>query len=454
MADNSVPVYAVLLAGGVGTRLWPVSRERHPKQLAKFIGNDSLIQTTVKRLLPVIPADAIKIVCGNEHVDDISRHLDEIGISPAHKIIAEPCGRNTAPAILLAVLSIMKAEKDAIVCVFPADHVIGDEESFYERLRSAIQLAESGHIVTFGITPSYPETGYGYIEGGAPLPAGAQKTKRFVEKPDLETAQRYIQAGNFFWNSGMFAFRMSVIYKEFEQFQPDLLDRMKRLNPSDDKNRDRGYNELPNISIDYAIMEHTHRSAVLPSNFGWSDIGSWKSLYDFLPKNADANVIGGDVMAHETRNCFIKGHDRLIATNRLENLVVVETSDAVFVSDLESSRDVKHIVAQLKNLDRKEHREYQTLIYHWGSDTALDNRNGYCVNRLIISPGSVCAVSISFASHRQWTGVSGKGCIDVGSVSENIMSGVTVSAASGDVVTITNQSDRPLVVIQLFCDES
>ena len=453
MADNSMSVYAILLAGGVGTRLWPISRERHPKQLAKFIGNDSLIQTTVKRLLPALPADAIKIVCGNEHSDDISRNLSEIGISPVNKIIAEPCGRNTAPAILLAVLSIMKTEKDAIVCVFPADHVISDEGGFHERLQSAIQLAESGHIVTFGITPSYPETGYGYIEGGTPLPSGAQKTKRFVEKPDLETAQRYIKAGNFFWNSGMFAFRTSVIYKEFEQFQPDMLDRMKRLDLSEDKNTDRGYKELPNISIDYAIMEHTRRSAVLPSNFGWSDIGSWKSLYDFLPKNSDANVIDGDVMAHETRNCFIKGHDRLIATNHLENLVVIETSDAVFVSDLESSRDVKQIVAQLKNLDRKEHREYQTLNYPWGSETALDRGNGYGVHRLIISPGSRCTDATRAASHRQWTGVSGKGSIVAGQVSENIMSGVTFSAASGDEVTITNQSDIPLVIIQLFCDK-
>ena len=348
----------------------------------------------------------------------------------------------------------MKAEKDAIVCVFPADHVISDEGVFHERLQSAIQLAENGHIVTFGITPSYPETGYGYIEGGTQLPSGAQKTERFVEKPDLETAQKYIKAGNFFWNSGMFAFRTSVIYKEFEKFQPDLLDRMKRLDRSEDNNTDQLYKELPNISIDYAIMEHTRRSAVLPSDFGWSDIGSWKSLYDFLPKNSDANVIDGDVMAHETRNCFIKGHDRLIATNHLENIVVVETSDAVFVSDLESSRDVKHIVTQLKKLDRNEHREYQTLNYVWGSDTVLDRGDDYCVNRLIISPGSDCTVATSVAAHRQWTGVSGKGNIVVGPVSENIKSGVTVRATSGEVATITNQSDKPLVVIQLFCDES
>lgn len=453
MADNTTPVYAVLLAGGVGSRLWPVSREHNPKQLAKFIGRDSLVQTTVKRLLPVMAADTIKIVCGHEHLHDISRHLIEIGIPPNDKIISEPCGRNTAPAILLAVLSILRTQSDAIVCVFPADHVIRDEGVFHERLKSAIKLAESGHIVTFGITPHYPETGYGYIEGGAKLPAGALKTKRFVEKPDIETARKYIQAGNFFWNSGMFAFRALVIQEEFKQFQPDLLKRMKHLDFSADQKGDQGYRGLPNISIDYAIMEQTRRSAVLPSDFGWSDIGSWKSLYDFLPKNGDANVIDGDVMANETRNCFIKGHDRLIATNRIENIVVVETPDAVFVSDMESSRDVKNIVSQLKDLDRQEHRTHRTLNHSWGTDTLLDRKDGYAVNRLIIYPGSICSIATAAKSYTQWTGVSGKGRIEVGQVSGDMLSGATVSAGSGDRVEITNRSDTPLVVIQLTCAE-
>ena len=449
MADKPATVYAVLLAGGVGSRLWPVSREHNPKQLSKLIGRYSLIQTTVKRLLPVMSADAIKIVCGTEHFNDISRQLTAMGIPPADKIISEPCGRNTAPAILLAVLSIMRTEKDAIVCVFPADHVIRDEGVFHERLRSAINLAERGHIVTFGITPHYPETGYGYIEGGKKLPAGALKTKRFVEKPDSETARKYIQAGNFFWNSGMFAFRASVIQKEFEQFQPDLLQRMKYLDFTADQNRDEGYEKLPNISIDYAIMEHTRRGAVLPSDFGWSDIGSWKSLYDYLPKNGDANVIDGDVMAQETRNCFIKSHDRLIATNRIENLVVVETPDAVFVSDMESSRDVKHIVAQLKDLNRKEHRTHRTRNHSWGTDTLLDRKDGYAVNRLSIYPASVCTIATVAESYRQWTGVSGMGRIDVGQESGNLMSGTTVSAGPGDVVSIKNRGDKPLIVIQM-----
>jgi mannose-1-phosphate guanylyltransferase/mannose-6-phosphate isomerase len=452
-ADNTTAVYAVLLAGGVGSRLWPESRELNPKQLVKFIGKDSLVQTTVKRLLPVMAADDIRIVCGHEHSHEISRHLREIGIPPDNKIISEPCGRNTAPAILLAVLTILREEVDAIVCVFPADHVIGNATVFQERLRIAITLAERGHIVTFGITPHYPETGYGYIEGGEELFAGALKTERFVEKPDLETARKYLQADNFFWNSGMFAFRASIMLEEFERVQPELLKSMYRLGLSTDPPGDEGYANLPSISIDYAIMEHTHRGAVLPSDFGWSDIGTWKSLYEFLPKNRDANVIDGDVIANDTRNCFIMGHERLIATNCIENLVVVETPDAIFVSDIDASREVKRIVAQLKERGREEYLRHRTRHHPWGTETLLERKEGYTVNRLVFYPDSTYTIAAVSDPSWQWTVVAGKGCIDVGAVSRNVSCGETINAALGDVVTIENRDDQPLVVIQLACAE-
>ncbi|MFZ0130982.1 MAG: mannose-1-phosphate guanylyltransferase, partial [Desulfobacterales bacterium] len=316
MAEIETPVYAVLLAGGVGTRLWPVSRQLSPKQLVKFIGRDSLLQATVRRLLPAVAADAIRIVCGGEHRHDVARHLREIGIAAGDKIICEPCGRNTAPAILLAVLKILQREEDAILCVFPADHVIKDAAVFHDRLRSAIDLADSGFVVTFGITPHHPETGYGYIEGSGEMAGGALKTRRFVEKPDLATARQYLAAGNFFWNSGMFAFRASVILEEFKHYQPELLDAMAGLDLYGDRLDVADYMRLPDISIDYAIMERTRKGVVLPSDFGWSDIGSWKSLYDFLSKDKDNNVLDGDVIVQETRNCFIMAHERLIAANR------------------------------------------------------------------------------------------------------------------------------------------
>ncbi|MGD8461234.1 MAG: sugar phosphate nucleotidyltransferase, partial [Desulfobacterales bacterium] len=199
MTDNNLPVYPILLAGGTGTRLWPVSRELYPKQLVKFIGEDSLLQNTIRRLPPVLDTEYVRVVCGQRHFHETAKHLENLGLKALGKLICEPCGRNTAPAILLAVLHIMAAEKDAVLCIFPADHVIQDTDGFHEQLKAAIALAGDGFIVTFGIQPHYPETGYGYVEGGKKLSHGALALKRFVEKPDLATAQKYIKAGNFFW---------------------------------------------------------------------------------------------------------------------------------------------------------------------------------------------------------------------------------------------------------------
>src|SRR5210317_1065090 len=221
MGDLADKVYAILLAGGTGTRLWPVSRQLYPKQLVKFIGDDSLVQSTIKRLSPVLDMENVKIVCGEQHFHETARHMQGIGLQADGKIICEPSGRNTAPAILLAVLHTLIVEKDAVLCVLPADHVIGNIERFHERLAAAIRLAERGYIVTFGIRPHYAETGYGYVEGDAAISEGALRVKRFVEKPDRKTAQQYIKAGNFFWNSGMFAFKASVILDEFRAWQPD-----------------------------------------------------------------------------------------------------------------------------------------------------------------------------------------------------------------------------------------
>ncbi len=356
-------VYPVLLAGGSGSRLWPVSRELFPKQLVNLVGDESLIQSTIKRLVPVLDADRIRVVCGMEHSSGIRRHLEAIGISSENKIITEPCGRNTAPAILLAMMNIIKTDSDAILLVFPADHDIRDVSKFQDDLIKAIRLAEMNYIVTFGIKPNYPETGYGYIEGGTSVKNGAVTIKKFVEKPDEKTAQQYIKAGNYFWNSGMFAFKASVMLEEFRTDEPDILKSMQEIIKKTDSAKDDLYRKLPDISIDCSIMEKTVRGVVLPSDFGWSDIGSWKSLYDILPKDSGNNVVDGDVVLRDTKNCFIKGEKRLVVANGLENILVVETPDAVFISEMSNSSDVKCIVNELKDQNRRECRvhlsEYQ-----------------------------------------------------------------------------------------------
>jgi mannose-1-phosphate guanylyltransferase/mannose-6-phosphate isomerase len=401
-------VFPVLLAGGSGTRLWPVSRELYPKQLVKFIGEDSLVQSTIKRLQPLLEPDNIRIVCGLEHLHETARHMEEIGLDPDGKIVCEPCGRNTAPAILLALLTIQNTGQDPLVCVFPADHVIENIAGFHEKLLAAIRLAETGKIVTFGIQPHYPETGYGYIEGGEALPYGGYILQRFVEKPDREKAQIYLDAGNFFWNSGMFAFRSSVMVNEFKRNEPEMVHILQNALESGKPLTLDVYRQLRSISIDYAIMEKTDLGAVLPSDFGWSDIGSWKALYDFLPKDEQGNVIDGDVISKGTTDCFILGHDRLIATNHLERLVVVETPDSIFVSDLENSRDVKSIVESLKSEGRREYQHHRTRYYPWGRETLLEQRKGYRVRRLVLYPDGTRDLSLEKGMMLQGIIVSGE----------------------------------------------
>ena len=449
MPESMNSVYAVLLAGGTGTRLWPVSRELYPKQLVKFIGNDSLVQSTIKRLEPLLDLQNVRVVCGEQHFHETARHMEDIGMVPEGKVICEPSGRNTAPAILLAACHIQRATEDGIMCVFPADHVIGNLASFHERLQAAIRLAEAGYVVTFGIKPNYPETGYGYIEGGADVSDSALRVKRFVEKPDRKTAEKYIKAGNFFWNSGMFAFKVSVILEEFKALQPDLLTTMAEIFSAEQPLEKQDYDRLENISIDYAIMEKTDKCVVLPSDFGWSDIGSWKSLYDFLKKDANDNVIEGDVIAQDTRNCFILGHDRLIATNHLQDVVVVETPDSIFVSDLDHSRDVKSIVSGLKEKGREEYHQHRTVYHPWGISELLTRRKGYTAAELTVYPDASLQLLGDAASTQHVFVTSGQALVSIGSQKKALSSGESVTSQADEQMSIENMGKQKLNLIQV-----
>jgi mannose-1-phosphate guanylyltransferase/mannose-6-phosphate isomerase len=448
MSDAYTHIYPVLLAGGTGSRLWPVSRELYPKQLVKFIGNDSLVQSTIKRLPPSFNWDNIRIVCGKEHFYEIARHMEIVGLQKDGKIISEPCGRNTAPAILLSLFSIIKEDADAIVCVFPADHVIRDLGRFHEIVKSAIILANKGHIVTFGIQPNYPETGYGYIEGGSELSEGALELKRFVEKPDFKTAKEYISAGKYFWNSGMFTFNAAVMIEEFKRFQPKLYKQMDQLNGKE-KINSIDYEKLPNISLDYAVMEKTEKGVVLPSDFGWSDIGSWKSLYDFIPKDGQNNVIDGDVLIKDTENCFIMGHERLIATNCLKNLAIIETPDAVFVSDLENSRDVKEIVAELKTKKRTEYQQHRTVHYAWGSRTILERKNNYIVYRNILYPGSGLQINSGVMTPCNLTLIDGTVRADGMGFDKQLDKEETITVSKDQDLNLENTGNDAATIIQI-----
>jgi mannose-1-phosphate guanylyltransferase len=407
MPKQGMKVYSVLLAGGTGSRLWPISRELYPKQLVNLVGADSLVQSTIKRLLPELEATNVRIVCGEEHFYEIARHLEEIKVPAAGKIISEPCGRNTAPAILLATLNILKKEKDAVILIFPSDHVIRDAEGFRERLKKAVSLAQKNYIVTFGIKPDAPETGYGYIEGAKPVDKDALAVKRFVEKPDEKTAAKYLKAGNFFWNSGMFAFKASEMIREFRTYEPAMLKKMQKIVSSGPKITAAQYCELPDISIDYAIMEKTKKGVVLPSDFGWSDIGSWKSLYDFLPKGDFNNVVEGDVILQETSNCFIRADNRLIVANDLQDIVIVETPDTVFVSGLHKSKNVKSIVNDLKKQGRKECKAHLKVYRPWGTYTILEENGNTKIKRIVVYPGAKLSMQMHHHRSEHWIVVHG-----------------------------------------------
>jgi len=447
MIDKKIKAYPVLLAGGSGTRLWPVSRELFPKQLVKFFGNHSLIQHTVKRLFPVFEPENVRIVCGKKHSDDIFRDIESLGIPGKGKIIDEPCARNTAPAILLAVLEILKQEKDAVIFIFPADHVIRDLSRFHEKIKTAISLADEGYIVTFGITPEYPETGYGYIEASEISAGEAFSIRRFVEKPDMETAEKYVRAGNFFWNSGMFALKASVILREFERFKPEMLKQMTGKNGFSVEQ----YKEIESISIDYAIMEKTDRGVVLPSDFGWSDIGSWKSLYDFLPKDNNGNVITkGDVILQNTKNSFIMGHERLIAVNNLEYIVVVETPDAIFVSDMENSRDVKSVVTILKEKRRSESDVHTTIYYGWGYEKLLEHTDNFIIKRIAVYPGKEFSANSNDKKNRQWKVIKGLANVVIDKEAHILKDTDSVKIPEGSFYQLKNVGDTEIHIIEIM----
>ena len=448
MVDDQLPVYGVLLAGGSGTRLWPVSRERQPKQLVKFIGGDSLVQNTIRRLVPVFESERMRIVCGREHAHEMARHMERIGVSPEGRIISEPCGRNTAPAVLLALFHILRQEPDAVVCIFPADHAISDVNGFHQRLASAISLARRGYIVTFGIIPHCPETGYGYIETGARIEEGAAKVRRFVEKPDRKTAQTYIDSGKFFWNSGMFAFKATVMMDEFQRHCPELFEKMRSAIENGGTS-DAVYAGLSGISIDCAIMEKTEKAVVLASDFGWSDIGSWKSLYDFLPKDENRNVLSGDVISKDTRGCLIRGDQRLIATHHVSDLVVVETLDCVFVSGMEESRDVKEIVEALKQRDRREYHVHATEFMPWGSRTMVNESESVTILRLVIDPGASIRMEAQAASLVHMIVAEGTVQFKIAHSERVLTKGQNASFVGTTPVFVSNRQKGPASILQV-----
>jgi mannose-1-phosphate guanylyltransferase / mannose-6-phosphate isomerase len=402
-------IQPVILAGGTGSRLWPLSRELYPKQLLPLIDETSLLQTTVLRVSQLIDVLPPLLVVGEEHRFITRRQIDGLGLEGEYNILLEPIGRNTAPAICGAVeYCATEGDEDTILLVLPADHLILRKEAFQEVVAKAVALAAEGKIVTFGIEPQHPETGYGYIEEGE-----NGLVNSFCEKPDLETAKSYLEQGNYSWNSGMFAFSIKTFRQEMERLAPEMLTCMREaveLGARDGKffRLDEGsMAKCPSDSIDYALMEKTDRAAVVAADLDWSDIGSWHALWEVSDKDEDGNVSQGDVLMEDTKNCLVRSEDTLVATVGLEDTLVVETSDAVLVAPLSRSQDVKKIVTRLKKSKRGEFKLHRTVHRPWGSYTVLEQHERYQIKRITVSPGSKLSLQMHHHRHEHWVMVSG-----------------------------------------------
>jgi len=401
----------VLLSGGVGSRLWPVSREGRPKQFLPLGGTLSMLQETAQRVDGLVTA-APMVVCNENHRFLVAEQLREVDLKPSG-LILEPAGRNTAPAIALAAVAALKIDADAVLLVLPADHYIRSPDAFTAAVKRALPNASEGQLVTFGVVPTRAETGYGYIRCGTELSEGVAELAEFVEKPDADTAERYVAAGNYLWNSGMFLFRADrylealerhspAIYEACEAAMADAETDLDFLRPQQD-----AFLACPSDSIDYAVMEHTDSGVVVSLDCGWSDIGAWSALWEVGDADGDGNVIEGDVFAHDTRNSYLRSETRLVTTTGVENLVVVETADAILVADRDKVQGVKDIVTALKKAQRPEATVHQRVFRPWGSYESLIVSDRFQVKRIVVLPGQKLSLQIHHHRAEHWAVVKG-----------------------------------------------
>lgn len=443
-------IQPVILAGGTGSRLWPLSRELYPKQLLQLTNHASLLQNTLQRvsMLPdVLPP---LVVVGEAHRFITLAQLEELGVFKEFSILLEPTGKNTAPAICGAANFCANSSDDVTLLVLPADHVIGNIANFVSVVTQAEELAANGSLVTFGIEPMGPETGYGYIEKGAGVDVVS-----FKEKPHKELAEKYLEKGNFYWNSGMFAFSRDSFLAEMEIYGSKITQQMAeavRLGGTDGKffRFDRAAMEkCPSDSIDYVLMEKTDKAAVVVADLAWSDIGSWQALWDVEKKDENGNVLKGDVFAEDTRNCLVQSEKNLVAVVGIDDIMVVETADAVLVAPLSRSQEVKKVVTHLKNENRKEFSVHATVYRPWGSYTVLEEQPRYQIKRITVNPGGKLSLQMHHHRHEHWVVVSGTAKVVNGEDEILLYENQSTYIPSGTMHRLENPGVIPLELIEV-----
>lgn len=451
----------IILSGGAGTRLWPVSREAHPKPFMRIGGGKSLISQTQERAKLVCGSDSAVVVTNREYY---LRTRDELKAPESQlHFLLEPEGRNTAPAVAAAALWALKQDADACLLVMPADHLITNTTEFMQAAKYAETLARDGYLVLFGISPTAPETGYGYIEMGDPVSQRGRAVKRFVEKPDAKTAASYLAQGNYVWNSGIFCFKASTILDAMVVHCPALLDAARTVMEASKSNGDKtelaeAFAKLENVSIDYAVLEKATNIAVLPGEFGWSDMGAWSAVADSLPADADGNkfntgasAVGSQPIIIDSHNSYVDSKDRLVALIGVDNICVIDTPDALLVADRSKSQEVRQVVGQLKAKGHEAHKIHRTAVRPWGTYTVLGEGQGFKIKRVVVKPKHSLSLQMHHHRTEHWVVVSGTANITVGDQTVMMSQNESTYIPIGAKHRLENPGIVDLVLIEVQC---
>jgi mannose-1-phosphate guanylyltransferase/mannose-6-phosphate isomerase len=448
----------VILSGGSGSRLWPLSRESYPKQFLPLVSEQTMLCETLERLRGLDELAKPIVVCNEEHRFLVAEQLREMQQVP-HSIVLEPEGRNTAPAVAIAALATLEQDKDALLLVLPADHVIENIPVFHDSLMVASEAARQGSLVTFGVVPVAAETGYGYIKATERYekskPCRGLSVEHFVEKPDLATATSYLVSGDYFWNSGMFMFKASCYLDELEQYAPEMLSNCRKAYSAATRDMDfvrldhDAFMSIKADSIDYAVMEKTNKAVVVPLDAGWNDIGSWSALSEVSEPDEQANVVSGDVLIEDSQNCYVRSEHRLVAAVGVHDQVIVETADAVLVASRDRVQDVKRIVERLKLDERSERLHHRRVFRPWGSYESIDEGERFLVKRIIVNPGA--SLSLQMHEHRaeHWVVVTGTARVTRGTEVMELHEDESTYIPVGMKHRLENPAEVPLEIIEV-----
>ena len=449
-------IVPVILSGGSGTRLWPLSRELYPKQLLPLIGERTMLQETARRLDGLEGVGPPIVVCNDAHRFLVAEQLREAGVTSA-TILLEPCGRNTAPAVAVAAARAAESGEggdDPLLLVMPADHVVQDLAECHRCIREAAALAREGRLVTFGTVPDRPETGYGYIRA-ARTDGAWSEVAEFVEKPTAEAARGYLEAGGYFWNSGMFMFGAIRYIEELRRFRPEIVEACVAAISEAREDLDfvrlgkSAFESCPSDSIDYAVMEHTKHAVVVPMNAGWSDVGSWASLHEASAQDGDRNVMVGDVLVEDSRNCYLYSSGRLVAAVGLEDCIVIETSDAVMVASRGRVQDVKRLVDRMKKSGRTETSLHRKVVRPWGSYDSVDQGERFQVKRIVVNPGAQLSLQMHHHRAEHWIVVQGTAKVTRGAESFLLGENQSTYIPMGTTHRLENPGKLPLHLIEV-----